>query len=311
MGSRRLHRWLGLWVGIWLVWVGATGSLLALAPYVEGFQPSGPGRQLALQGLEVRRVDLGRVDRYHLADGVILVVDPPTGQVLARQRQGQTFKAWVLYLHELGGKLITGLLAVGCGFLLLTGWRLQPPTRKRVLQRPSGTYAWHRWLGWLVTPGLSLSLLTGLILVNYGRLEHLLGKTDHPPVTPTPPDVTRPVDNLLADAQKAVPGAEPTRLQWPTKKSPAFVVRMHQPSEWNPIGRTFVHLHPQTGEVLLLENPLQDPPAVRLLQGAFTIHAGLYPGGFGLVAMGLAPALMWTTGLILKSRRKSRQAIKV
>lgn len=306
MRNRSLHRWLGLLVGAWLAWIGATGALLALTPYLEGVDPSGPGRRpLTDLPAEIQRVDFGRVDRYHVRERV-LTVDPPTGRVLADQQRDLTLRARLLSMHELGGKL-TGLVALGGGLLLLTGWRLQPPTRQRVLQRPSGTYAWHRLLGWLITPGLALSLATGFILVNRGPVERIFGKLP-PPRAQASGSVERPVEELLRAAREAVPAGVPTRLVWPTEKSPAFVVRMRQPGELNPNGRTQVHVHPQTGQVVLVENALADPPLVRLLHGAFPVHTGLYPGGFWLVGLGLSPSLMWFTGLVLRNRRTGRRA---
>jgi len=323
MRNRTLHRWLGLGAGAWLAWLGLTGSLLALVPYLEGHSPSGPGRRALAATLAdlpagVRRVDFAAVDRYYVGEKRVLTVDPPTGRVLADQNQDQTMRARLLSLHELGGRF-TGLVACAGGLLLLTGWRLQPPSRRRILQRPSGTWAWHRWLGWLSTPGLGLAMATGFVLVNYGTLEWALGKSAAPPRVPFVERGTRaqasgsvelPPEELVNAALRAVPAGQPTRLHWPTPKAPSFQVRLRQPGELNPLGRTFVHVHPMTGAVVLIENPLADPPAVRLLQGAFPIHAGLYPGGFWLIGLGLAPSAMWVTGLILRSRRKNRQTIK-
>ncbi|MBX3172207.1 MAG: PepSY domain-containing protein [Candidatus Eremiobacteraeota bacterium] len=316
---RKVHRLLGLVAGLWLVWLGLTGSLLALGQRLDqALHPhlfvcareEAPARlqeallavRQAYPGRTPERLDFGRPLRFWLDDGLIVYVDPAGPRLLGDLPKAQTVRGCVLPLHEFAEPflpVVAGLAAL----VLFSGWSLQKPTRRAL--PPRHAYDWHRVLGWLSTPSLLVAMATGTLLVEYKLMDRLLRWGQKPAVATIPnlPDVGPDLDAQVGQARRIWPQAQLIRLQW---TSQGIQLRLRQPGEHNPVGRSFLHLEPATGKVTTLEDPLQDPWAVRLLQGTYGIHAGYFPGGGLLAVLGLTPLALWLTGLHLRRKRLSR-----
>lgn len=316
---RQLHRLLGLVAGLWLAWLGLTGSLLALGQRLDAWlhpqlfacsQETSASLRAAAQevleshpGRKLERLDLGRPLRFWLDDGLIVYVDPAGPKVLGELAKKQTVRGFVLPLHEWAEPVlpvVAGLAAL----VLLSGWILQKPDRRAL--PPRHAFDWHRLLGWISTPFLLIAMLTGCLLVEYKLVDRLLrgGQKPVAPVIPDTPAVGTDLDALLAQAGGVWPQAQPIRLQWSARD---IQVRLRQPGELNPVGRSFVHLDPVSGKVVALEDALSDPWSVRQLQGSYGIHAGYWPGGGILVLVGLTPLALWLTGLRLRHKRSFRE----
>lgn len=329
---RGLHRPLGLLLGLWLSWLGLTGSLLALATPWEEFwhhdlyrvpprfvrAPLEQGRQAverAYPGRRVERIDLptapGRTLRFVLEGDILVMVDPGTGAVLGMRLLGQTLRGRVLPLHELGEPLLW-LVAVAGLALLATGWKLQPPTRHALTRGPRRhPFQLHRWIGWVASPWLAAMLLTGAMLTEYRQVDLFLrGFRPRPAAPVVEGDRVGDLDLLLRRAGAIFPQAVPTRMHLPKRPGQPVEVRLRQPGEKNPVGRSFVSLHPTTGAVVGVEDALAEPLGVRWLHGAYWLHGGFFPGGGPLLFwLGLAPATLWWLGFRMRQRRLSAQRL--
>lgn len=318
--SRQLHRLLGLVAGLWLVWLGLTGTFLAMGQSLDAVlhpqlfrcadQPPATlhAAAEAVNALyperKLERLDFGRPLRFWLDDGQIVYVDPAGPKILGDLPKAQTVRGFVLPLHEFAEPflpVVAGLSAL----VLLSGWILQKPTRRAL--PPRNAYDWHRALGWVSTPALLVAMLTGTLLVEYKLVDKLLRGGQKPPVLAVPDSPeANDLDSQVAQASRVWPQAQLIRMQW-TKKD--IQIRLRQPGENNPVGRSFIHLDSQSGKVSELESALGDPWSVRQLQGSYGIHAGYFPGGGLLALVGLTPLALWLTGMRLRQKRTSRAAV--
>jgi uncharacterized iron-regulated membrane protein len=319
-----VHRWLGLWAGAWLVWLGLTGSVLAVAPAVERWlHPdwhavpvraacSAETRRQLLElrypNLPIRRWEpattAGCSERVLLGPDLAVFVDPADGRVLGEQSLSSSLAARVLKLHTLAEPALP-YVVLACVVVLGSGLSVAP-LRLRVWRQPLRLQALdlHRRLGWVAMLPLLGSMLTGAALVEYKVLDRWLRGAAAPAAPRAGLAPVVDLDALVQAAARSVPRGAFVRWEFPGKPGEPFVARMVQPGELNPKGRTFVYLDPATTEVLLVEDPLQDRWGVRLLQGVYRVHAGYYPGGAGVLALlGLCPAGLWIGGWLLRRRR--------
>lgn len=324
---RWLHRWLGLLAGVWLTWLGLTGSLLAVAPaWEESLHPAWyrvakrPACALELRrqsvvqafpGLAIRRWEPAtaedRSERVLVGKDLAVFLDPADGRILGSQPPSESLGGRVLKLHTLWEPALP-YVALAVLLVLSSGWRLQPFRWRQWRQAwRAQPLDWHRRLGWISVVPLLVSLFTGAALVEYKLLDRWL-RGSAPPAAPVVlGQAVNDLDALVNAAAAVVPGARHVRWEFPSRAGEPFVARLCQPGELNPKGRTFVHLDPATAAVVLVENPLLDRAAVRILQGAYRLHAGYYPGGFLLFIVGLCPAALWWSGWIMRRRRIKAQ----
>jgi uncharacterized iron-regulated membrane protein len=169
----QFHSWLGLIVGLGLVLIGLTGSLLVFHDEIEGVLnptltrveplPAGrlpavelvaavnrrlPGYEIAGWGIDhrdPRHADFLYVRRHGSADWLVSSLNPYTGEVLANPRDDETtFTGWVLELHyallaDHTGAFIAGLFGVALCLLGLSGLYLYRGFWKTVF-----TLRWNR-----------------------------------------------------------------------------------------------------------------------------------------------------------------------
>jgi uncharacterized iron-regulated membrane protein len=315
---RQLHRLLGLVAGLWLVWLGLTGSLLALGQSLDAvLHPQlfrcadGPAHSLQAAGQKVleshpgrkfARLDFGRPLRFWLDDDTIVYVDPAGPTLLGELPKARTTRGFVLPLHELAEPFLPVVAALSA-LVLLSGWLLQMPDRRAF--PPRKAYDWHRALGWVSTPALLVALVTGALLVEYKLVDRILraGQKAPQPAVPETPEAGADLDAQVAQAARIWPDAQLIRMQWGKKD---IQLRVRRAGENNPVGRSFVHLDSGSGKVIELEDALGDPWSVRQLQGAYGIHAGYFPGGGLLFGVGLTPLILWLTGLRLRQKRTAK-----
>jgi uncharacterized iron-regulated membrane protein len=329
-----MHRWLGLWAGLWLAFTGATGTLLVLAPELEEslhpelyhVQPSSARLPLgmvqaqlekAYPGHTVVRLDLpqsaGDVDRFLLDSGrgLLVLANPYSGQILGARPVPQTWTGWLHPWHTAlipgaGGEKLQSLVAAFALTLLTSGWLLSQPSRAALGRGiPRRAFDWHRWLGWLSTPGLVVASLTGACLVFYAPLEQTLSA---PLVARYNGEIELArggLDQWLSTAQRALPEASAMRIQLAKAPGGTVNVRMRHSGEPNPNGRSYVRIDPASGAVLAVEDARRASLAGWLLQGAFRAHTGQFcPMTRAFVAgMGLTPAALWLSGMMMRRRR--------
>lgn len=326
----QLHRWTGALAGALLALLGLTGALLVWRNRLTFVQHAGdaPRRDDAALARILDALAQGArpVDRVTFAgDGLgvhqVLFADgsgaylSQGGEIVARWTSiWQRPELWLFDLHHrllLGdaGETATGIAGLIGLFLVVSGvllwWRMRARFRPRpwpARMTPGAIVHHHRDLGILTAPLLFLSLLTGVMMVlpSIGQLLlSPLGREERLPVPEVPPGhVTgaRPdMGAMLASARRRFPEAEPRRLQWPRKPGAPVTLRLRQPFEWTPNGRTFLYFDPATTAVLGEADPVDAGAAAWAREKLYPVHAARTGGlawKLAMTASGIALALL-------------------
>jgi uncharacterized iron-regulated membrane protein len=321
-----LHRWIGAIGSLLLAVLGLTGTLLVWRDELTFVAHAGdPVRAdpVALARVVGQLSNAARpIDRITFAgDGLgvhqVLFRDgggaylSQAGETVARWSAAwQRPELWLFDLHHrllIGdtGETITGVAGLVGLFFVVTGVLLWWRTRRRFRLRlwpatmKSGAIVHqHRDLGVVAAPLLLVSLVTGVLMVFPALGGSLIAEA-----RPRPPKLeghraappARDVAPLFQAAAAAFPGAEFRRLQWPRKAGAPIVLRLRQPFEWTPNGRTFVYADPATLAILGRVDPAKGGAAGALREKLYPIHAAKTGGlawKLAMTASGLALTLL-------------------
>lgn len=325
-----VHRWTGGIAGLLLAIMGLSGALLV-------WKDSWVSVAGAETPLRSSTADLGRAVDVAASGGdlsYITFADENFGlhQAIYRDESGayldqggQVVERWVsqwerpeLWLFDLHHYLFAGdtgeLVVGGLGLLLLgfsiTGavlwWRTRRTFRLRLLPprmtRPA-IVRQHRDIGMVALPVLLLIGATGSLMafkplaaVVLSPLGSLPPRPEAPPVTAAPPaqpDWTR----ALANAQAAFPDAAIRRLQMPRDPAKAATIRLRQPFEWTPNGRTYVYVDLATAAPVGIVDPAVQNSAQAVQDTFYPLHSGKVGGivwKLALTAGGLILVLLGT-----------------
>jgi len=183
----------------------------------------------------------------------------------------------------------------------------------------------HRDLGIVMAPLLLLSCVTGTILVFRPLSSIVLGpgaaaaitRAGKPP-TAQPAAIGPALDwtAMLGAAHMRFPYAEFRALAMPRDPSGLITLRMRQPWEWLPNGRTTVWFAAETGRVVAARDAGTLPAQVRAYNLLFPLHAGAVGGlpyrivmtlpGIALALLGsLAVWTFWAPRKIAGSAHRS------
>jgi uncharacterized iron-regulated membrane protein len=223
---------------------------------------------------------------------------------------------WLFDLHHylfLGesGKYLTGalgllLIAFAVSGLMLW-WRTRRTFRFRLWparMTRGAIIRQHRDIGVVAAPLLLLSATTGVLMI-FPALSAALtvpwagGGSEAPNL---PSDIAAPVAStdwrrVMSGAEAAFPKAAPRRLVLPARPGEPLVLRMKQPFEWTPNGRTYVWLDPMHGRVLAVRNPAAADTASAINEKLYPIQAAKVGGMLWKLALtfsGLALVLLGT-----------------
>ncbi|WP_294238214.1 PepSY domain-containing protein [uncultured Sphingomonas sp.] len=323
----RVHRWLGLAIGLFAVLLALSGMILACAPLIERiaaparYRVSGDGRIAASAYVEAahRRLRPGeRIATLSLEQGAspvmvtldrggdharrLLFLDPPTARVLASGwRDGGVIGA-VRRVHDglfLGGhgRWIVGVAGLGVMLASLTGfWPLmkrRPPKAKtrRPTHKGERAATWHRRVGlWSAIPVLAM-MGSGVALAFSGG----------PTITAAAPPLARPALSVERVVTSARPWSRGTLMviDWPTERSPDWTLHYRGA---NPMlvkvaddSATALAAPGQAAPAMLSwARRLHDGPAItgpwRVLVGLIGLLA-LWTAGGGLIAYAVRPAV--------------------
>jgi uncharacterized iron-regulated membrane protein len=255
-------------------------------------------------------------------------VDPYTGRLLGDRRPTEFLTGWLfdLHAHLLAGEAghqLAGWAAWALVALALTGLRAGWPGRGKVRLaltvargRPvrRRTYDLHRAGGFWTSALLLVAGVTGASLVFHEAFQRALdGLTGSPALASVPrargatTAPSLPVDRALAEAARRVPDGVVSYVYLAARGEAPVQVRLRRPSELHPNGKTFVTLRPHTGEVLAVADGPGAPLGSRLYSALYPLHIGTV-GGTGtrvvLVGVGLAPAALFATGVLLRRTRR-------
>lgn len=327
-----LHRWAGGIVGLVLALLGLSGAILVFKHQWLGWLPGAgdPQRQdaaalaaqmdaaLAAPGEAPRSVlfpyaDFGLARRSY-AEGAGTYADQ-AGQVVAQwDSKWDRVEMWLfdlhhhLFLDDLGATVagiagLIGLIFVITGAILW--WRLRRTFTFRLwpkrMSRPA-IVTHHRDIGIVFAPVLFLLMATGMLMVLKPVSTALFapGQSVGALQAPfAPPKIeggtlARDLDwvAMFAAARARYPGAEIRLVALPRKPGELIQIRLRQPAEWLPNGRTLMWFRPESGAVVDTRDAQAMPTGIRAYNSVYPLHAAKV-GGW------LWKLVVATTGLVL------------
>ena len=259
------------------------------------------------------------------------------GAILGARRPTEFLTGWLFLLHSHmlageAGHLAAGLGAVALVLLSISGLVVWLPRRApwhawrqwragltvaRGAGAPRVTYDLHRVVGFYASALLLVAGVTGASLVFHEAFERAAHwvTASAPPARMAPAAVRGgaphlPVDTLLAVAERTQPGGVISYLYFPAAPGQTFRVRKRLPGEAHPNGKSFVHVDPSTGRVLLVENGITAPRGARLYSALYPLHIGVLGGTVTrllAVAVGLSLPVLAATGVLVWWRRGRRR----
>lgn len=327
-----LHRWLGGLLGLVLVILGLSGTVLLhkeewiALPHASDVRLDDAmllgqlTHELLTQGKDVASIVFAN-DRF----GLIQVRDGAGGRYVTQT--GKTVAQWSspwerpeLWLFDLhhrlfagdAGETIVGISGLAAMAFVVTGgilwWRTRRTFRFRIWPtRMSGpAVRWHhRDLGIVVAPLLFLVALTGTIMIFRPVAGLVLSPLSSPGAIEAdlqPPRLTAGSLAPYLDWQKIVvvahrtyPDARIRILALPRKPGDPITIRMKRTEEWLPNGRTTLWFDPATGRLLASRDALAMQPGTQVFNMGYPVHAGKV-GGLAyrllLSLVGLALAIL-------------------
>lgn len=346
---RTLHLTLSLAAGLWLAASGLSGSLLvfrhaidrAVNPEIFRAQNTGVAAPLDVVVRNAEKAAGAAVFRIRLADRELPVhelwagcdtclrvwIDPTTAEVTGVRWADETVGG---FLHELHRRMLSGQRGetlVGAGGVALlalasSGLILAFPSRRSVrtalaVERKRGwrrlNWDFHRVVGIVAAPFLIVSAFSGIYFVFHRPFDAVAEWLQPGPAAVTRAVVTRgtrlPLDELVARARREFRSASTTWIMLPTTSNMPVTVRLRQPGERHPNGRTFVSLHPHDGRIVRRVDAFEAPYPQRFLAALYPLHTGAMggmPHRLLLVVAGMAPVLLLAGGLMMWRIRASR-----
>ncbi|ODT88962.1 PepSY-associated TM helix domain-containing protein [Phenylobacterium sp. SCN 70-31] len=311
-----LHRWTGGLIGLLLAVLGLSGAVLAHkdawigVPGVRDAQAQDTAalaaaaeRLLADPETRPRSIvfatrDFG-LDTLSYSDGGGGYARQD-GTVVARWAdKWERPEAWLFDLHHHllsgdTGEIAAGVAGLaGLGFVV-TGLILWWPLRrsfefrawpKRMARFPILRH--HRDWGALLSPILAVSLITGTIMIFRPVADLVLGPGAAAEVTaafkPPPPHKAALADapdwaGMIATARELYPDAEVRILSLPRGDAGYVSLRMRQPREWLPNGRTTLWFAADTGELAHVRDALKLAPRAQAYNALYPVHAAKVGG---------------------------------
>lgn len=266
----------------------------------------------ASKGLGVHRVTFGDV-----AHGAY--VDQGGRTVTRWDTKWARLEVWLFDLHHyllVGdvGKTTTGIAGLaGLGFVI-TGLVLWWPTRRsfegRLWPRAwnrFGILRHHRDLGVLVAPLLIATFATGVLMtlkpVEIAAMSLFSSRAALESATRTPTheggawnanrtDWTK----LFQTAEGRFPGSELRVVTAPSKPGGLIVVRVRQPGEPTPNGRTFLWFDPADQALVGVRDALAAPRGARLSAWEYPVHSGKTGGWLWTALVTLSGIALVTLG---------------
>ena len=337
-----LHQWVGLAAGLFLIIISVSGSALVFENEIDRALNS--STSFVTRGAQALPVEtlIARVQAAYPRDQVTgiriadqpdqahelslrsrqgAMVNPYTGEVLGLRDHEKSFARWVHLVHtrfvagEMGEKMVGGFSVAMLG-LAVTGLVLWWP---RKILRVESASSWkrsnfdlHNVLGFYSSLVMFFITLTGVLIAFEGFTDPLvrrLNDVPEPPAaqsTPLAGGTRISIDEALAIAERALPGAFASNAGLPNGPKAVFRILKKFPEDRTPAGRSRVYLDQFTGKVLLVENTRTAPLGTRILNLKRSAHTGDIFGAptqalYFIVSLGIAlqaitGALIWWNG---------------
>lgn len=344
------HRWLGGLIGLLLAVLGISGAILAHKdawvglPHVHDPQVQTTSALVAavetiMADPEARPrsiVFASRtfgLDRLSYPDEAGAYTDQ-TGRIVTRWAdKWERPEVWIFDLHHHlltgdTGETVAGVAGLcGLGFVItgaILWWRMRGAYEFRLWPRKLSRFAilrHHRDLGILMAPILALSLVTGSVMVFRPVADLILGPGAARAVTqalePPPPRKAALAENpdwrgMIETARRLHPQAEVRILSLPRGKTGLISLRLRQPQEWLPNGRTTLYFAADTNQLIHARDASKMPAQVQAYNALYPLHAAKV-GGLpyrllmtlsGLTLGVLGTLTVWTFWFARKPRRR-------
>ncbi|MBN1239546.1 MAG: PepSY domain-containing protein [Gammaproteobacteria bacterium] len=359
---RLLHVYAGLALSLLLLALAVTGGALV---YKEAYwrlvypELRGPAPQLGAQD-HAAAIDAA-LDRFGSAVRSVKLPEPGVPAYHVYLEDGEAFisadgqrviDAWSpsdrlmsllfdLHAHLMAGdagERIVGILGLAASVMVVTGFVLWWPVRRRFAARHlwlRGTsrkdlLEWHRDAGALTSPVLLLVLLTGSGLVFYGPAQTILNGMFGDPApaaaealaeaggTAAAPPTVRADVHMLETAAAAFPQDARLVFYYPSRGGDPAGFRIRQSCEMHPNGRSYLYFENGGRRVLSREDACAVPPGQQAVHAMYPLHAGktggpLYKLAVFLSAVALAglSATGVATYLIRLRRTAARNAAAI
>jgi len=321
-----LHRWSGGLIGLLLVVLGLSGTILlwegswvsvpgAHDPLAENVQLIGQVAQREMASGATRITFASDEIGLHLVnrDGGAGVYVSQRGDTVATwASQWQRPEIWIFDLHHHlfygeTGETITGIAGIFGLLFVISGvflWlRSRSPWRPRLLPKklqPGPVVSYHRDMGILITPLLLLTFVTGVGMVFKPAAGAVLSPWGQLEARAKPPEVEpakgpSPVAAMLAEAKAQFPDATLRRINAPRKPGEPWQVTMRQPFEWSLNGRTRL-MFDGAGKLVKVTDPAGGSQAASIYEKFLPLHGARVGGiawklvmtlsGLGLTILG-------------------------
>lgn len=257
-----IHRWAGGLIGLLLALLGLTGAILVWEGEWIGLPHAGDalaenaaqiGRIAESAGPQLSRITFAsdEIGLHQLvySDGSGAYVSQSGAVVDRWQSQWERPELWLFDFHHHlfaggTGETVTGIAGIAGLLFVITGlilwWRGRRTFRLRLWPKrfaPGPIVSHHRDLGLVTAPLLLLSLLTGSLMIFEPLRTALVGTEERPKVEASGL-TSQSLGDILIAAKTRFPDAALRRVVVPAKPTDPVVVRMRQPFEWTPNGRT-------------------------------------------------------------------------
>lgn len=310
-----LHRWTGGLIGLVLALLGLSGTILLYEHLWIGVPGTGDPlrgdlatvtaateKLMAAQGAQgiIYADERFGLHQLRLAEGAGAYASQ-SGEIVTRwASQWERPELWLFDFHHHlfagdNGEWVIGVAGLAGLFFAISGvilwWRTRRTFQLRLwpkrMSRPS-VLMHHRDLGIVAAPLLLISIVTGTMMIfrpfalgvvaPFGSPAETAKALDLPKYMGGPlaekPDYTA----MLTKAHRRFPDAEFRILSLPRKDGDPISLRMKQPAEWLPNGRTTLWFDAATGDVLGARDALAMPPGAQAFNMAFPLHASRVGG---------------------------------
>lgn len=267
--------------------------------------------------------------RVFLEKNGLAYVNQYTGEVLGVLPSQMEFLGYVHQLHlrlmwhpeNDAGKKIMSWVGVAMLVLLLSGLYLWWPVKRfSVKKGATGRRFWfdlHSTIGIFSFVFLLALTITGIVIGFESTTTPLLYKmtgsqpSRMPRNLPPPPPGAQPIslDQAIAIAGNAIPGATPFMINVPEAKQP-YQIRLRFPEDLTPGGRSRVILDQYTGQVLFAEGSRTAPGGTRAVIANRAFHTGDVFGMTSKIIMSLASLLLVVqaiSGIVMWCKRLGAQ----
>jgi uncharacterized iron-regulated membrane protein len=315
-----LHRWSGGLIGLVLAVIGLSGAILVW----EGSWVSVPGasdplaerpQHIALVAERAAAEGAGaRITFANEEIGLHQIVWPDGRGAYVRQDgaiverwsgEWQRPELWLFDLHHHlfaghNGETVAGLAGIAGILFVLTGlvlwWRGRASFRPTLLPKrfqPGPITKHHHDLGVLAAPLLLLSMTTGVLMLFAPIREAAIGQEVRP--RSEGPSAARlgPAEAIVR-AKALFPDAALRRISLPKEPGGAIMVRLRQPFEWTPQGRTQVTF--AADGAVTVEDAARANGAAAVAEKLYPIHSAKAGGLAMKILMSLSGVSLFMLG---------------